>query len=468
MSERGIVLVVDDERTVREGLVRALEGAGLACAAVPGIATARERVALGDVACVLLDVRLKDGDGLELLRELRAARPSLPVIMATAYGDSDRTIAAMREGAFDYVTKPFDLDALLATVTRAVRGAASAPAKGAPAPAPPREGSTATLIGSSAPMLAVWKAIGRAAASDVPVLITGESGVGKELVARAIHEHGARKGRPFVAVNLAALPPGLVESELFGHEKGAFTGANARREGRFESAADGTLFLDEIGDLEPALQTKLLRVLQDGVFERVGSQAPLSSRARIVAATSKNVEPRTAGVTLREDLYYRLGVLRIEVPPLRARKSDLALLVDHTLQRIGAASGRRRALSEAAMAALVRHEFPGNVRELVHVLERACVMSASDVLDAADLALPTGAGVASATSGASRASGASEDDDGGSLDLRASVEALERSLVRKALRRAQGNRAEAARLLGIARPQLYAKMKDLGIDPDAA
>jgi DNA-binding NtrC family response regulator len=468
MSERGIVLVVDDERTVRDGLVRALEGAGFACAATPGIATARERLAAGDVACVLLDVRLKDGDGLEFQRELRAARPSLPVIMATAYGDSDRTIAAMREGAFDYVTKPFDLDALLATVTRAVRGAHSAAAgKGAPAPEPATSSSATTLIGSSAPMLAVWKAIGRAAGSDVPVLITGESGVGKELVARAIHDHGARKGRPFVAVNLAALPPGLVESELFGHEKGAFTGANARREGRFETAADGTLFLDEIGDLDPALQTKLLRVLQDGVFERVGSQAPLASRARIVAATSKNVEPRTPGATLREDLYYRLGVLRIEVPPLRARRSDLALLVDHTLKRIAATSGRRRALSEAAMAALLRYDFPGNVRELVHVLERACVMSASDVLDAADLALPSGVGAAHAPATTGNAS-ASDEDDGGSLDLRASVEALERSLVRKALRRAQGNRAEAARLLGIARPQLYAKMRDLGIDPDAA
>ncbi len=455
MSTSGIVLVIDDEKTVREGLVRALEGAGHTAAAVPGIVTARERLARGDVACVLLDVRLKDGDGLEFLRELRAARPSLPVVMATAYGDSDRTIAAMREGAFDYVTKPFDLDALLATVSRAIEGAKAAVAIER---APRAEAPTSSpLVGASAPMLLVWKAIGRAAASDVPVLITGESGVGKELVARAIHEHGARKGRPFVAVNLAALPPGLVESELFGHEKGAFTGASARREGRFEAAAEGTLLLDEIGDLELPLQTKLLRVLQDGVFERVGSQTPLTSSARIVAATSKPVEPRAPGVTLREDLYYRLGVLRIDVPPLRARRSDVPLLVEHTLRRIGEASGRRRALSEPAMAALLRYDFPGNVRELVHVLERACVMSGSDVLDERDLALPAGATTAATTADA---------DDGGSLDLRASVEALERSLVRRALKRAQGNRAEAARLLGIARPQLYAKMKDLGIDPD--
>jgi DNA-binding NtrC family response regulator len=452
-----IVLVVDDEKTVREGLQRAIQGAGYVAVAVPGVQTARERVAQGDVGCVLLDVRLKDGDGLALLRELRASHPALPVIMATAYGDSDRTIAAMREGAFEYVTKPFDLDALLSLVGRAMR-VAPAPAKAPVEASRPAEPASA-LVGGSAPMLAVWKAIGRAAASDVPVLITGESGVGKELVARAIHEHGTRKGRPFVAVNLAALPSGLVESELFGHEKGAFTGASARREGRFEAAADGTLFLDEIGDLELGLQTKLLRVLQEGTFERVGSQAPLSSRARIVAATSKNVEPRTPGATLREDLYYRLGVLRIEVPPLRARRSDVPLLVDHTLRRIGEASGRRRALSEPAMNALLRHDWPGNVRELVHVLERACVMSASDVLDEADLALPPLAPAAASTT-----------DEGpeGSLDLRASVEALERSLVRRALKRAAGNKAEAARLLGIARPQLYAKMKDLGIDPDEA
>ena len=249
----GIVMVVDDDKTVREGLVRALTAAGHVVVGVEGVVTARARLGQGGVACVLLDVRLRDGDGIELLRELRASDPSLPVIMATAYGDSTRTIAAMREGAFDYVTKPFDLDALAATVARALRSEKQTRKLAAPSEPEAVAFADGLLIGASAPMLHVWKAIGRAAASDVPVLITGESGVGKELVARAIHDAGAAPGKPpraFVAVNLAALPPTLVESELFGHEKGAFTGASTRREGRFEAAQNGTLFLDEIGDLD--------------------------------------------------------------------------------------------------------------------------------------------------------------------------------------------------------------------------
>jgi DNA-binding NtrC family response regulator len=455
----GVVLVVDDERSVREGLVRAMSAAGHLAIGVDGVAAAKARLAAGDIGCVLLDVRLKDGDGIEFLRELRQSHPRLPVIMATAYGDSARTITAMREGAFDYVTKPFDLDALGAAVDRALRTAregraleaATEATDASPEADPP-------LIGGSAPMLSVWKAIGRAAGSDVPVLITGESGVGKELVARAIHEAGANgKTRPFVAVNLAALPATLVESELFGHEKGAFTGASARREGRFEAAAGGTLFLDEIGDLEPALQTKLLRVLEDGTFERLGSQTQLRSDARIISATSKPVGPKAVGSTMREDLFYRLGVLQIEVPPLRARTSDIPLLVAATLRKIG--GPRRRALTEPAMSAVLRHPWPGNVRELVHVLERACVMSASDVLDVADLGLPAGhAGPSSSPALA----GSSE----GSLDLRAAIATLEREYIGKALRRAGGNKAEAARLLGIARPQLYTKAKELGIDLD--
>lgn len=441
------VLIVEDERAIRDGLVRAIGRAGNDTVAAGTIAEARSVLAKTVVDCVLLDIRLPDGDGLALLSEIRAAHPRMPVIMATAYGDSERAIAAMRAGAFEYLTKPFDFDALLATVSRAVRASAAArepekpPAKEEPVPA---------LIGASVRMLEVWKAIGRAAASDAPVLITGESGTGKELVARAVHEHGARKSEPFVAVNLAALPATLIESELFGHEKGAFTGANTRREGRFELAAQGTIFLDEIGDLELPLQTKLLRVLQEGTFERVGSGTPLPTHARVIAATSKPVDPRMPGATLREDLYYRLGVIRIEVPPLRERRPDIPLLVEGYLRRRGK---ERRAVSEAAMKKLVAHDWPGNVRELMHVVERACVMSRSEVLDAEDFAL-----------GAARMSTTTAEPE--SLDLRAAVEALERDYVLRALKRAQGNRAEAARLLGIARPQLYAKMKQLGIEPD--
>ena len=299
-------------------------------------------------------------------------------------------------------------------------------------------------------MLEVWKAIGRAAGSDAPALITGESGVGKELVARAIHENGARKDEPFVAINLAAVPATLIESELFGHEKGSFTGADKRREGRFELAGNGTIFLDEIGDLDLALQSKLLRVLQEGTFERLGSGTPIATHARVIAATSKPVDPRTPGVTLREDLFYRLGVIRIEVPPLRDRRGDIPLLIEGYLRR----KTPRRAVSTEAMKRLAAHDWPGNVRELLHVVERACVMHSSEVLDADDFELGP------------RLSTPTPSNDSDSLDLRAAVDALERDFVHRALRRAQGNRAEAARLLGIARPQLYAKMKQLGIDPD--
>src|SRR4051794_32262100 len=258
---------------------------GLSPIAAAGINEGRMSLGTQPIDCVLLDIRLRDGDGLDFLRELRAGPSAdVPVIVATAYGDSERTIRAMRDGAFDYLTKPFNLPMLLQTVERAVKQRALARSV---VPAPPLDPSLEKgLVGSSAAMLGIWKLIGRAAASTAPVLITGETGVGKDLVARAIHDYSVRKGEPFVAVNLAALPPSLLESELFGHEKGAFTGATTRRPGRFEAAAGGTLFLDEIGDLD-SLQTKLLRVLQDGTFERVGGQERLVARARVVTATNK-------------------------------------------------------------------------------------------------------------------------------------------------------------------------------------
>jgi len=277
----------------------------------------------------------------------------------------------------------------------------------------------------------------------------GETGTGKELVARAIHDHSARAKEPFVAVNLAALAPTLLESELMGHERGAFTGAVARRAGRFEMAGAGTLFLDEIGDLDSTLQTKLLRVLQDGRYERVGGTETLASRARVLAATNKPVRPGQAGATLREDLYYRLAVVEVELPPLRARRSDIPLLVAHALERTKA-----RAVSEEAMARLVAYGWPGNVRELFHVVERAAVMCSAEVIDVADLA------PALQVAAAARASGAGAYEE---LPLREALAALEKHMLERALEKSGGNRAEAARLLGIARPQLYTKMEEHGI-----
>ncbi|HEX3902717.1 MAG TPA: sigma-54 dependent transcriptional regulator [Polyangia bacterium] len=441
----GAVLIVEDEPGLRQGLCDVVKAMGCEPLGASGLGEARGIVAARGIDCVLLDIRLRDGDGLDYLGELRATARGVPVIVATAYGDSERTIRAMRDGAFDYLTKPFDLEILRAAIERALNQRALAREVG---PAPDPLEARQDLVGTSAAMLAIWKLIGRAAASTAPVLITGETGTGKELVARAIHAYSPRARGPFVAVNQAALPPTLIESELFGHERGAFTGATARRTGRFEAAAGGTLFLDEIGDLDQALQAKLLRVVQEGTYERVGGNDPLASDARLIAATNRPVRPGAAGVALREELYYRLAVIEIELPPLRARRSDIPLLVAHALRGKPA-----RAVSEAAMQRLLVSPWPGNVRELFHVIERTAVLCGSEVIDVGDL--PDGL-----RSGAGATAPAAEDDD---LSLHGAVARVEKQLIVRALERAKGNRSAAARLLGIGRPQLYAKLEEHGL-----
>ncbi len=436
------VLVVDDDEAVRDALESTLEEAGYRPLSAASLASAREILATQRPDVVLLDVRMGDGSGLDFLAEVRGTWPDLPVIMATAYGDAERTITAMKGGAFDYVTKPFDRKALLATVERASRAC--------PAATMPAMTSDATFVGSSAAMLPVWKAIGRAASSRDPVLITGETGVGKELTARAIHNYGPARNEPFVAVNLAALPASLLESELFGHERGAFTGATQRRLGRFELAGAGTLFLDEIGDLDPMLQTKLLRVIEEATFERVGGERRIAARARIIAATSKPVRPGSTS-SFREDLYYRLSVIPIALPPLRERRSDIPLLVDAFLQK---REGPRRAISERALARLTALDWPGNVRQLLHVLANACVMSAAEVLDDSDFQFPETAPSEPLVA---------LPPIGPSLELRTNMERFERTLISLALVRSGGNRTSAARVLGIRRQQLYARMELLGI-----
>jgi len=454
--EPGSVLIVEDDDGLREGLASVVRALGLEALPAAGLTEARALMRAHAVDCMLLDIRLRDGDGLDYLREVGAGpHADLPVIVATAYGDSARTIRAMRDGAFDYVTKPFDLPKLQAVVERAVRHhrlTRTLPVS--PPPALPERGG---LVGASMAMLGIWKLIGRAAASTAPVLITGETGTGKELVARAIHDYSERSAEPFVAVNLAALPPALIESELFGHEKGAFTGAAQRHHGRFELAGAGTLFLDEIGDLELSLQTKLLRVLQDGGFERVGGGEALQNHARILTATNKPVRPDREAPggespgpqgSLREDLYYRLSVIEIDVPPLRARRSDIPLLAAHALQVTPA-----RAISEEAMARLLAYRWPGNVRELFHSVQRAAVLCGGDIIDVDDL------------SEAIRSAGqpGRPDDPLDELPLREAVAARERRRVGQALQRAGGNRSVAARRLGISRAQLYAKLDEFGM-----
>jgi DNA-binding NtrC family response regulator len=439
------VLIVEDEPGLRDGLAQAVATLGYRALPAADLREARRLIGAESIDCVLLDIRLRDSDGLALLRELRAsAHRDVPVIVATAYGDSERTIEAMRDGAFDYLTKPFDFPLLLATVERGVKQRALIQAL-APPVAPASRGG---LVGTSAAMLGIWKLIGRAAASEAPVLITGETGTGKELVARAIHDYSARSDEPFVSVNLAAVPSTLLESELFGHERGAFTGAVARRGGRLETAGGGTLFLDEIGDLDGSLQTKILRVISDGSYERVGNDERSSSRARIVSATNKPVRPGEAGHVLREDLYYRLAVIEIEVPPLRDRRSDIPLLVAHALEGTPA-----RAVSEEAISHLLDYRWPGNVRELIHVIQRAAALAGGEVIDVVSLPEQVRD---------ERNRHTPEPTDEG-LSLRDALSALEKRMIERALARAAGNRSEAARQLGIGRPHLYAKMEEYGI-----
>ncbi len=441
------VLLIEDEINIREGLTRALQRSGFSLTPAANLTAGRRALASAEFDCILLDLKLPDGDGLEFLAELkRGTSADTPVIVLTSFGDGERTIRAMSLGAHEYLTKPFDLARLRELLQQATRSRALARL------APPRleePESGHHLLGQSPVMRELWKFIGRAASVDSSVLITGETGVGKELVARAIHRHSSRGQAPFVAVNLAGLPPSLLESELFGHEPGAFTGATQRRIGRVEASAAGTLFLDEIGDLDPALQTKLLRLLQEHTFERLGSNQVFHSRARVIAATLAPVHPGTQDAKLRADLYYRLAILEIHVPPLRARREDIPMLVQRALER-----SQARGISQEALQLLMTREWPGNVRELFHVVERGAAYAAGEVIDARHL-----------SHGSFEASRVEHELLGavGSMTLHEAIAALERAMVAEALLRTAGNRAHAARLLGIGRPLLYSKMREHGL-----
>jgi two-component system NtrC family response regulator len=437
------ILIIDDDPDFRDSLSETLVDLGHT--PIPA-ATAGAGLAALDTAdfdVVLLDLRLPDSDGLEVLRRLAPADgpAALPVIMLTAFASSDNTIEAMKLGAFDHLTKPIGRAELEVVLARALqhrpvpRGETPLLARG-------------ELLGESAAMRALLKMIGRAVASDATVLITGETGTGKELVARALHQHSARVDKPFVAVNCAAIPHELLESELFGHVRGAFTGAVANREGVFVRAQGGTLLLDEVGDMSLLLQAKLLRVLQEREIVPVGGTHALKVDVRVIAATLHDLASRVASGAFREDLFYRLNVLHLHVPPLRERPEDIGLLAQHFLAH--AAQPPKR-LTPAAQRALLAYPWPGNVRELKNVLERASILTPGLEIDATDLDLP---GVASRAP--------AEDFLAGTLSE--AVARLEAAMIRKALREAAGNRAAAARQLGIHRQLLYSKIKQYGID----
>ncbi|WP_434724738.1 sigma-54-dependent transcriptional regulator [Mesorhizobium sp. RIZ17] len=442
------VLIVDDDAAMRETLAETIADLGHRPVTANGGHAALAIVERQPVEAVLLDLRMPDLDGLEVLRRLRASGPgrALPVAILTAHAGTTNTIEAMRLGAFDHLTKPIGRDDLVSLLARMARTGPSAPSEIA---APGEEDIGEELVGSSGAMREVQKTIGLVADSDATVLLTGETGTGKEVVARAIHRYGRRADGPFIPVNCAAIPADLLESELFGHVRGAFTGAIAERHGAFRDADKGTLFLDEIGDMDFAMQAKILRALQERTITPVGGR-PVRVDVRIVAATHRDLSERIAAGRFREDLYYRLTVVPIHLPALRERLADIVPLAEHFLRSAGMPSKR---LTPQAAVRLLAHSWPGNVRELKNAIERAVVLSRGEVIDAADFDFL----------GELPPSDSAAEDDWMAGDLPGAVARLEARMITRALQETCGNRTEAARRLGIHRQLLYTKAEKYGI-----
>jgi two-component system, NtrC family, nitrogen regulation response regulator GlnG len=469
------ILLADDEDGVRWVLEKGLREAGYEVTSVGDGEAALRRAEAEPYDLIFLDVRMPGLDGLTVLARLRSSRPDALVIVMTAHGTMETAIQAMQRGAYDYLAKPFDIDEVLLLAERALAVRRLAQEVAQLKTGLQEVWEFGALIGRHSRMQEIYKAIGRIAASDVTVLLRGESGTGKELVARAIHHYSRRAGRPFVAVSCAAIPATLLESELFGHERGAFTDAKERKLGKFELAHGGTMFLDEVGDMPPELQTKLLRALQERSFERVGGQEPIRVDVRILAATNRELEALIKEGKFRDDLYYRLNVVELELPPLRERRRDIPLLVDHFLAKYSDDLGQRIVAPEA-LDRLVGYEWPGNVRELENVIQRAMVMATGGVILPEHL--PIGA-VSAAASVAIDATlediierrlldcvrGLREHASANLYDLMVGL--VEKPLFRAVLRETGGNQVRAAQLLGINRNTLRKKLKEHGIDPDA-
>jgi DNA-binding NtrC family response regulator len=444
------VLIVDDERNIQVTLARALSLEGYATYTAGTGQEALEKIASLPVDLVLLDVKLPDLDGLAVLEKALQTRPGLPVVVMSGHGSIETVRQAFKLGAFDYLEKPIgERERLLA----AVRNGLQLRALAAENAELRRVAGAGELLGGSAAMQKLRELVRRAAASEGRVLVTGENGTGKELVARALHMGSRRQGGPFVKLNCAAVPAELIESELFGHERGAFTGAVAARRGKFELADGGTLFLDEVGDMPPAMQAKVLRVLQEGEFERVGGQTTLRTDARVVAASNKDLPAEVAAGRFREDLYYRLAVVIVPTPPLRERRDDVPELAAGFLAEACERNGRRTmSLSREAMLALQAHDWPGNVRELRNVVERLAILCDGPVLEPAD--------VAQALPGARQPRA---DRARAGASFHELVEEAEREIILAALTAHQDNVSDTARALGLERSHLYKKMRALGV-----
>ena len=465
------VLLVDDDDSVRVVVAQALRRAGHAVRTAASLAELERELAAHPPDVLVTDVVLPDGDGIERAGEVLAARPDMPVIVLSARNTLTTAVRANEAGAYDYLPKPFDLETLTRTVAAALarrRGAEPVVARDEDLP----------LIGRSPAMQDVYRVIARVVSNDLTVLVYGESGTGKELVARAIHELGARRAGPFVPINMAAIPRDLIEAELFGHERGAFTGAGQRTAGRFEQAAGGTLFLDEIGDMPIEAQTRLLRVLQSGEFTTVGGARAIRADVRIVAATNRNLETAVASGQFREDLYYRLNVVPVSLPALRERRDDIAELARHFLDKAVEAGLPRKTLDQDAVAVLEAHDWPGNVRELENVMRRLAALSRDDRLGEAE--------VRSMIGRAGPIAGEPLPDVGLDTAVRALIERLaktepralddgslydriigevEKPLIEAMLARHGGNQLRAARAIGLNRNTLRKRLDVLGIDP---
>ncbi len=469
------VLVADDDRSIRTVLTQALGRSGYQVRSTGNAATLWRWVEDGEGDLVITDVVMPDENGLDLIPRIRRIRPELRVVVMSARSTLMTAVKAAQRGAFEYLPKPFDLQELLAVVARALAGPSQAPR---PASEPRDADERFPLIGRSAAMQEIYRIIARLTMADLTVMINGESGTGKELVARALHEHGKRRNGPFVAINVAAIPRELIESELFGHERGAFTGAVTRSQGRFEQANGGTLFLDEIGDMPPEAQTRLLRVLQEGEFTSVGGRQPIKANVRIIAATHRDLRAAIRQGLFREDLFYRLNVVPIRIPPLRERVEDIAPLARHFLDRARDDGLPAKMLDQAAAERLKRHPWPGNVREVENLMRRLAALWPEETITAepieaelAEAAPPTEASAAGASEPLARAVErhiraflAAHDEGAGPSNIYDRVIAeVERPLIRLTLAATRGNQIKAAAILGLNRNTLRKKIRDLEI-----
>lgn len=470
------VWIVDDDRSIRWVLEKALQKADIPCKTFSEAESVLQAIKKEQPALILSDIHMPGKSGLEMLAEIKKSYPKLPIIIMTAYSDLDSAVASFQGGAFEYLPKPFDIDKAIELVRRATEESEEEEQT-------PAEETASEIIGKAPAMQEVFRAIGRLSQSKATVLLTGESGAGKEVVARALHKHSPRSNAPFVAINMAAIPKDLMETELFGHEKGAFTGASAIRHGRFEQAEGGTLFLDEIGDMPAELQTRLLRVLSDGYYYRVGGHQSLKANVRIIAATHQNLEALVRENRFREDLYHRLNVIRLRLPPLRERPEDIPLLVNHFLQKSAENLGvAPKLMSEEAMEFLKRFPFPGNVRQLENLCNWLVVMAPSQHIRVTDLTEEVRNGEAEKVhkngevSGSTPAGGSWEELLKGEVKemlknqspdlMKQLADTFESIVIGTALEYTHGRRVDAATRLGIGRNTITRKIAELKLESE--